>query len=204
MIKVPRREVKVYFLLADAGKELFAQGPIFNKRELEEYYSYMLGAYNKMEEGELNERITNNVRLNRYDNMDWHKANIKLEEMGSWPEMKGLPIEFTTGNIPEVARMINKFKKREIEVSKDRLEKTKRCAKKLDSIIANVDFVRPNFPLILFPGGEVREKDYNNHARKNAKPLCEIFQYDIDDGSERAVSYSLAGLKDVPCYVGIR
>ncbi len=200
--KVPRREVKVYFLLADAGKGFFKDK--IGRNELEDRYNGSLGELDNMDENDLNEEFKDKVRLRRYNEMEWHRDNVILGEMGPWPEMKGLPIEFTTGNIPEVARMIKKFKKGKISVSEKSLEKTKRCARKLDSIIRHIDFVRPNFPLILFPGGEIREKDYNNYARKNAKPLCGIFQYDMDDGSERAVAYSLSGLKDAPVFYGTR
>ncbi len=198
--KVPRREVKEYFLLANAGKRFFKEN--LGKNELEDRYHERLGEFDNMDEKDLDEKFKDKTRLRRYNEMEWYGDNKRLNEMGSWPEMKGLPIEFTTGNVPETARMIDRFKREEIEVSKESLEKTRRCAKKLDSIIRHIDFVKPNFPLILFPGGEVREKDYNRHARKNELPLCKIFGYDIDDGSERAVSYSLAGLSDAPVYFG--
>lgn len=202
--KVDRTEVKKYFLLADAGKELFAQGPIFNRNELQEIYSDVLRAYNNLQEEELDEHITDKVRLDRYNSMDWYRCDIALGEMGPWPRMKGLPIEFTIGNIPETARMLDECKKGNVSVLEERMEIIRICVKKVRSIITNIDFVRPNFPLILFPGGEIREKDYNVWARENGEPLCRIFRYDIDDGSERAVAYASSGLDKAPVYFGVR
>ncbi len=202
--KVSRREVKKYFLLANAGKEFFKKGTHFGIDELQDKYHAKLKEFIDMEEKALDERIRDKIRLGRYNEMDWHTGNVKLKEMGSWPEMKGLPIEFTTGNIPDVARLIGKFKNGTMSgYGPEKLEKISRCVERLDSIGRNVNFVRPNFPLILFQGGEIRE-EHNDWARENYRLLCNIFRYDIDDGSERAVSYSLAGLEDAPVYFGQR
>ena len=34
--------------------------------------------------------------------------------------------------------------------------------------------------------------------------LVKIFKYDIDDGNNRALSFSIVGLKDAPAYIGMR
>ncbi len=202
--KIPIREVKKYFILADAGKYLFNRERELGRSELEDSYYGLLYRLNQMEEEEFDERITDKVRLQRYNDMEWFKGEEYFTNMGSWPKMAGLPIEFTTGNIPETAKMLREFKNGRINVSNKLADKTKYCVKKVGSIIRNIDFIYQNFPLILFPGGEVREKDYNNWAKENNEPLCEIYEYDIDDGNNRAVSYALTGLKDAPVYIGAR
>ncbi|MFZ5955267.1 MAG: hypothetical protein ACOYT4_02480 [Nanoarchaeota archaeon] len=79
-----------------------------------------------------------------------------------------------------------------------------RLIEQIHSIESILDFVYPNFPLVLFPGGEVREKDYNNWVRqeKNNEPFCKIYDFDIDDGCSRAVTYALNGIENVLSFVG--
>ncbi len=198
--KINRIEVKKYFLLANAGKGLFKE-KIENNR-IQDSYLELLEKFNNMEEEQLNDLFRDKTRLKRYESMEWHKCNVALKEMGSWPKMSGLPIEFTTSNIPETAKTIDQFNIKHINIPKDKLEKILNFIKKSGSIIEHLEFIEPNFPLILFPGGEIREKDYNNWARENNQPLCKIFKYDIDDGNNRAVAYSSSGFKDAPAFFG--
>ena len=66
------------------------------------------------------------------------------------------------------------------EVNVKKSKEVNQFIKKRGSIFRWNEFIVPRFPLILFPGGEVREKDYNSWARReNKTPLCKIFKYDI-------------------------
>lgn len=195
--------MKKYFLLANAGKGFFKIEKI-GRNGLEDMYHAKLKELDEMDENDFDSRFKDKVRLKRYNEMEWTRSEALLEEMGSWPKMGSLPIEFTLENIPEVAKMVKLYRQGEVNVRNENKEKTEKRAAKLESMVQYVDFVRPNFPLILFPGGEVRENDYNIHARENNLPLVKIFRYDIDDGNNRAVSYVLAGLKDAPVFIGKR
>jgi hypothetical protein len=133
-----------------------------------------------------------------------------LADIGPWPKMHSLDARLTTGNVLETAKAIEGVKSGNIVLPYDNeKEKKKRtCAfrrflDKTKLIIDNLGFVYEKFPIILFPGGEVREKDYNTWARENHAPLCRVFEHDLDDGNNRAVSYALAGINEVPCFVGI-
>ena len=197
-IEVPRDEVKRYFLLANKGKGFFKERKL-SRRELEDAYFNALLNFNKLEECQLDKLFRDKVRLQRYNEMSWYKTTDAFSEMGPWPKMKGLDIRLTTGNILETADGI-----RIVRQEKSNLYVPEKFWAKLDSLEENLDFIYPNFPLVLFPGGEVREKDYNTWARENSEPLCRIFKYDIDDGNNRAVAYALSRFNEASVFVGVR
>ena len=129
--------------------------------------------------------------------MNWIYGQQEFSNMGVWPKMKGLDILLTTGNVIETAERV----KRVLD-ERSSLYAPKRLIKQIQSIKKISEFIYEKFPLILFPGGEIREKDYNTWARKNNQPLCSIFDFDIDDGCTRAVAYALKDIKQSPVYFG--
>jgi len=191
-------EVKRHFLLAEDFRSVF-DNPNPSSDELSRGYEELVDDIWDYDEDALNQRIIDKVRLARYDNSDWdwHSGNVRLEDMGCWPKMKGFPISYTTGNIVETARRVSESQDNE------KTPKVKRFLEKHKSVRKWKDFIFEKFPLILFPGGEVRENDYNRWARDNGQPECEIFAYDIDDGSSRALSYSLMEINEAPCFYGV-
>lgn len=202
--------MKKYFLLANAGKKLFKQPRVRLKHSLDDEYKRIVDEISTLEETELDERITDEVRLGRYDNFDWYRGQKALVDIGPWPKMYSLDVRLTTGNVIDTARDIKRVKNGKLVLPyEDRKEMEKRTnafrrfLEKSESIRANLDFLYERFPIILFPGGEVREKDYNLWARENNAPLCQIFEYDLDDGNNRAVSYALEGIVSVPCFYGV-
>jgi len=203
--QVSSEDVKKYFLLANAGKNLFGSENDLSK--IGEMYKRVSDEIFNLDVEELNRRITDKTRLARYDSFDWFRGQIPLKDIGPWPKMSGLDLRLTTGNITETARDIEAIRNGEIILPyKDKAERGKKedalseFLKKSNSIRENLDFVYERFPIILFPGGEVREKDYNKWARENSVPLCNIFEHDLDDGNIRAVSYSLEGIDQTPCF----
>ncbi len=207
-IQISNENVKRYFLLANAGKNLFESGD--DTPRLEEKYKRIFDEIFGLTGKELNERITDKVRLARYDRFDWHQGQLPLRDIGPWPKMYSLDARLTTGNIEDTARDIGRVKKGKLVLQyKDKREEDKRnnafnrFLEKSRSIRDNLDFVYERFPLILFPGGEIREKDYNTWARENNSPLCKVFGHDLDDGNNRAVSYALEGINHTPCFYGI-
>jgi hypothetical protein len=124
--------------------------------------------------------------------------------------MCGLDIRLTTGNILDTAQAIQDARDGRLVLSYEEnseLEKRnsafRRFLEKSDSIRTNLNLIYERFPIILFPGGEVREKDYNVWARENNAPICEIFKHDLDDGNSRAISYAFEGIESAPCFYGI-
>ncbi|MBI2449443.1 hypothetical protein HYV49_04050 [Candidatus Pacearchaeota archaeon] len=195
--KVSRDEVKRCFLLANKGKALFKEQRL-SRSELEDSYSKLLEDINTLEEEQLDGLFKDKTRLRRYDEMIWYEGRAAFSEMGSWPKMTGIDIRLTTGNIVETTEGIKLVRSK-----KSNLYVPEKFWKKLASLEENLDFVYPNFPLVLFPGGEVREKDYNTWAKENNEPLCRIFKYDIDDGNYRAVAYVSSSLIEAPVFVGV-
>ncbi len=197
-IQISRIDVKRTFLLADAGKKFMTE------EDYEKKYVLARERFRNQDEGELNDQIKDKVKLGRYDSMDWFSGVEQLADMGTWPKMKGLPVEFTVGSVIDASLMIRRAQVGVIDVPSENVNKYIQAVETYYAIVKRVDFIKDNFPLILFPGGEVRENDYNLWAGKNNQPLCQIFKYDIDDGNSRALSYALLGMEDAPYFVGVR
>lgn len=193
------REVKRVFLLANAFKEVFRVSRAYSPAELDERYLQIIEQLERLEETEIDYRITDKTRLKRYDSLVWLKGTKGLSRMGVWPKMQGLDILLTTGNVSDTTRGVKK-----VLEGKSGLVVPEKFKRKLSSVRRNLDFIHSHFPLILFPGGTVREDEYNRWARKSNEPICKIFDYDIDDGCNRAVAYSLEGIKGAEAYFAYR
>lgn len=193
--QVTNEEVKRYFLLADAMKRHCKKHRKLGLKVLEEEFERELDYLNNLDDYRLNDRITDKVRLARYNSMNWYRGLESLEKAGVWPKMQGSNISLTTKNVPHTAKSIE-------SVIKDSNKVPEELKIKIASIREIATFVYGKFPLIFYPGGEVREKDYNVWARENNEPLCEIYNFDIDDGCSRGVAYCLEGVSEAPVYFG--
>jgi len=192
--RVPSVEIKRAFLLAYyTGLKFSKSGRNVSRQELEDYSRRMHATLSNENEQQINDHIIDKRRMTRYDSMEWSRGTANLSDLGPWPKMKDLDVSFTTGNVIETAQQIMTAQNGNIP------QGLLSC---LDSIQTHIDLIRPFFPLMLFPGGEIRNNEYNIWAIAKDESLCHQFQYDIDDGSMRAVAYALAGLEDAPVYIG--
>ena len=194
--KVPVREVKEKYLLACAFKEIAERHKELGPSELKESYEKLRQEFAELDEDGLSRLIPDKTRLRRYDYMDWHWDEKELSDMGVWPKMQDLDLELTIGSVIDTAEAIMAVRQ-----GKSSFNIPSQFTDKINSIRELSEFTYDRFPLILFPGGEVRGKK-NKHARKNRKPLCSILTHDIDDGCSRAVAYALKGLDKAPVYFG--
>src|SRR3989338_7034127 len=187
---ISTEDVKRYFLLANKGKGLFVNPP--NSKDLEEAYKRTFDEIFSLSTEGLNELITDKTRLARYDSFNWSYGLVSLGDIGPWPKMSSLDVRLTTGNILDTSEDIRKVECGELALpytdigeKEKRTNAFKRFLEKSRSIRDKLDFVYERFPIVLFPGGEVRENDYNVWARENNSPLCKIFGHDLDDGNNR-------------------
>ncbi len=209
-VEVSSLDVKKYFLLADAGKELLKEPR--TPSQLHEMYDQIIESVFNLTDSEVNQKIKDPVRLERYSSLDWYSGVINLDDIGPYPKLKGLDARLTTGNVPQTAIEIERVRKGEIildyenhpEEKEVKEAKFQRLVNHLPSFQRNLTFVYENFPIILLPSRTIRG-DYNNWVKteKLNLPLCDIFSHDIDDGSERAVNYALAGMKSIECFYSV-
>jgi hypothetical protein len=210
--KVEGIEVKRSFVLADMGKRLFGKG--FGKYMLQKEYNCLEDRVEAFSPEELDEIVgKDEVHLESYDSMDWHfDPMVTLGEMGSYPKMGELAIGLTLGNIVSTANLFGRVEMISEAISdfdyspyenpgSSRKNIFPGGIEKINSIIKNVQFIMPKFPLILFPSGEIKGK-YNDWAKDNGEPECRLFKYDIDQGNVRALAYVLGGYEDAPAFVG--
>tara|TARA_Y100000310_G_scaffold340625_1_gene437113 strand:+ start:1357 stop:2016 length:660 start_codon:yes stop_codon:yes gene_type:complete len=211
-VRVEASEVKRSFVLADMGKRIFGKG--FGEYMLQKEYNCLEDKVEAFSPEELDKIIGKDEnRLRSYNSVDWYfDSMVTLGEMGSYPKMGDLAIGLTLGNIVSTATLFEGIKMASEAISDfdfshyENPESPRQnifpdTIKRTDSIIENIDFVMPKFPLILLPGGMIRGK-YNDWAKDNGESECRLFKYDIDDGNNRALAYVLAGREDAPAFVG--
>jgi hypothetical protein len=198
-IEVDVREPKIAFLLANAFKKIIKNCKKEDIPKLEREYQKFKTKLYSSRESYLNSKFKDPVRLERYNSMDWYKGQMNLENLGVWPEMQGLAIELTIGNVPETAEHVKKALEGKLNG-----KVPEKFLTKLKSMENISEFIYNNFPLIVFSGGEVREKDHNRWIRVNnlIYPECKVYEGDIDDGCSRAIFYELNGIKKAPVYRG--
>lgn len=211
--KVPSREVKMHFLLADACKEIFERKGILRnptREEFEQAYQKISDQYSRFSEEELDKQMgeRDHARLERYNSLEWYRGRVNLKDLGSWPGMDGLDVKLTTGNLPETVERVKK-----VWAGQSDLSVPKHFKEKIESIFNYRDIILSKFPIILYPGG--LERGSHNRwveedgVREGEIPeiekdawLCKILPYDIDAGNSRAFAYSFSGLDEVEAYIG--
>jgi len=207
--RVSAEKVKRAFMLTHLFRELFRgrEDEHITNHELEDHYAKTLAYLNGLSEDGISYLINKEdpIRLGRYDDFRWCEEKVNFDYMGSWPKMYDLDIRFTLGNISETAEKVKK-----VLDGKYGIPFSEKAGRKFPGQLRAVEFNSKNFPLILFPGGTIRENGYNRWARREGKLLgmnkllCEIFPYDVDDGNGRAVSFSIKGLKRAPAYIATK
>ena len=207
--QVPRKEVKMHFLLADAFKPAVEKDGIPTYPEqvpLALDYALLLREHQAFSEEELDSMIRKKdpTRLERYNSLDWRLGRVALSDIGPWPEMDGLDIRLTTGNVPETVDRVGR------ELARPSgLRIPTNFAHKIESILAYRSLILPGFPIILFPGG-LERGNHNLWVRTSGEVkkeeqdswICRIFKYDNDAGNARAFAYCLSGLLTVEAYFG--
>lgn len=197
--EVDVREAKIAFLFANVFKCFVKDSKKEDLPELKKQYSRIKSQFYLYTDKNLDSKFKDPVRLERYNSMNWCKGNMELERLGTWPEMQGLAIELTTGNVPETAEHVRKALEGKLNGKVP--EKFLNKIKSMENI---PEFIYNNFPLVIFPGGEIRERDHNRWIRANnlIYPECKVYEGDIDDGSSRAIFYTLNEIKEAPAYIG--
>jgi hypothetical protein len=211
---VERIEVKKNLLKA----LLFTPKPDAKKYELKQNYRLVMRVIENMGESEIDYSIGNDLRKKRYNDLDWkYKEKVKLGDMGTWPNMQfldwnqeALDLEnpsnrsninltdklFTLGSITETAERISEFNKEKLPPD---------LISRLNAIRMNIQFIMPNFPLILVPGGVIRSD--NSQTGNNGSSNDVYFRptrFDLEDGNTRGVAYALNGITHAPAYIGYK
>ena len=151
--------------MADEGKNVFNK--CHNNEKIIKSIDEIFERFMNQSERELDEQICDKVRLSRYNSFDWYNSFANFEDMGTWPKMCGIDIRFTIGNLVKTAKMIEEVRNGKLILKYEEGEYQKRwdalknLITKIDSIQKNKDLIYERFPIILFPGGEVRQKDYS-------------------------------------------
>lgn len=139
-----------------------------------------------------------------YDGLKWSIENIGFDRMGAYPEMQFLNANFTSGNVLDTAEKLKRASEGHVDFESTPSEKEglERFLGKIKSITYYQEFLIENVPGILVPGGYQRETFYNLDPVSDGKPKAQIYDFDIDDGNSRIVTYAFNGLNSTKVLVG--
>lgn len=135
---------------------------------------------------QLLERVQDAARRQRFASLRWRFRAIRLNSIGAWPGMGGLPLTWTAGPITDTARLVEE---RGCPTNAARLRQLVAWRRRAPA--AALAFCEA-LPLIA-----VREGILNETLREKVT-------YCLDDGSHRALILALAGVDVVRTYVGQR
>jgi len=107
-------DVKRAFVLDDvAGKPLLELENKLTINEFRERYYNAKKIIDRLNEYDLDEKIRKNdpgkggeTRIRRFNERIWREELVSLDKIGSYPEMRGLPIGATIGNFHDVAKYV--------------------------------------------------------------------------------------------------
>ncbi|MBR9704546.1 hypothetical protein GOV12_03985 [Candidatus Pacearchaeota archaeon] len=199
--QISSKFVKMHFLLADAMRDTCRMHRFLGQEELQQTYERYLDAFLETNESQLDIEIgkKDKVRLRRYNEHDWYEKQIEFGYIGNCPEMKGLDIRLTNGNLIENARKIR------LElINPKNTPLPNEFKTQLQDMLTQTKWIFPRFPLILLPGNTIRG-EHNKWARHEKKPdfwMCSRTKYDLDAGNSRSISYTLNGYYRANCFVG--
>ncbi len=204
MVPVSSIEAKKSHLIADTFKE-FINSRDFLPQDMKREYELIRERLENMDRQEIDNKVYSGFpkRLVKYDSFSWYRAEVNLSDLGVWPKMGNIDLRICQNNLSDTAEKIQQVKDGKLD-----LYVPEKVFNKIVSIREKVSFLINRFPLILFQGGEIRGNSYTEWVRSTGDPenyaLLERTLYDIDDGNTRAVSYSLAGFRYAPSYIGMK
>jgi hypothetical protein len=213
MKRVDVIEVKRAFILSNMCNEIFDWS--VDSNILSEEYNCCENIVKCLSPQEIDDKL-HDIRVEKYNSMIWHFVRkIPIDLIGAYPRMAELSEDDSIGNIVSTAEKFEGRRKSDPTFQKDELEPfkneknvlvnsngfgyiknekkvMKKLSLKLDSIILNIEFIKSNFPLILYTGHEIRK----------SFPLSDVCDYDIDDGNHRALAYACNSQRNVSAFVG--
>jgi len=194
--------VKECFILADIGKNLIASNMKDHLAELINKKKEIEGWTNAQVDQMINDKQTQK-RMYRFNAWSWKLERLPLHTLGVYPKMNELPDRYCFGTVPKTSVQI----KRLLDGSEGLgiCEITDELKKRLQKLLQmwnmmrtasqeDVDQYLQVNPIIVVKGGQIRgpfkKKGY------------EIFDWDIDDGSSRAVIVAMIGRDRLLVYAG--
>ncbi len=179
------REVKQCFILSDKAKSLANQDSAAFQKGLEPLKDQV----QKMTDAQLDAFLASRSRHFHYDRLTWTWRSIRMDEAGVWFAAGGLPSGICLGSVKETASLIAKMggpAKLATPYSDHRAKDNLLGIVRVSSVISK--------ERLLSVIGEV--------GGTHRGPPCKRMQWDLCDGSLRAVGQALSGLDTVNAFLG--
>ena len=153
---------------------------------------------------ELDNLIVDKNRLKRLDTCKWSVETIDAKDFGVWPSFGGIDRFTTSGNlldtkekIIDIIKNTHKFKR----PIKPNLPE--RSLRRFVLEKKHADLIFKFYPIIVTAKGpNTRRVKMDKWARKNLGFGYKITPFDIEDGSHRAMSFVMFGIRKIKCFVG--
>lgn len=129
-------------------------------------------------------------RLRLYDAVEWYIGEVKVKEVGVWRGAGGLPISWTQGSLLDTAKEV----KEGLKTQTKEIKKRSRVA--IPAILGFKTIIKKEkhlFPIIFQQG-------INLKIRKGMSKQ----EFEVDDGSMRAIAFTISGDKKIQAYIGLK
>ena len=183
----------------DAAKKFKLNRKILIKAYMEEYTKV-----SKFPLEDLDNFVVDKNRLKRFNKCKWTVETIDAKDIGVWPSMGGMDRFTTSGNLldtkDKIMDILNNTHKFTWPIEPNLPDRSLRrfiLEKK------HADLIFKFYPIIVTASGpNTRRVKYDKSCRKNFGFGYEITPFDIEDGSHRAVSFVMFGIRKIKCFVG--
>lgn len=226
MEKATSAEVKKSFIVDEAIKTAFKTEQPPDYETLKKLYNQTQSKYRKFTEDAL-ENLINGLeagfrlqeiesrlittpneigsrRVQRYNQLSWEIGLIALNEIGAWPEMRGIDPRMTTNSIIKTSENICDYflKTLNYEIPNERKANIESLMTLTESMKSN-PFIE-KLPLILVPGESIRGEPYKKRVMENHG---KYYKHDtsllgIDSGNTRALTLALMGKENSLAFKG--
>ena len=153
---------------------------------------------------ELDNFVVDKNRLKRFGTCKWSVETIDAKDLGVWPSFGGMDRFTTSGNLldakEKIMDLINNTHKF-IWPTKSNLPE--RSLRRFILEKKHADLIFRFYPIIVTAKGpNTRRVKMDKWARENLGFGYEITPFDIEDGSHRAMSFVMFGIRKIKCFVG--
>ena len=148
-------------------------------------------AVKKLSEKELDKIIAkkHHKRARAYNNAEWYRARVSVEEVGVWRRAGGLPSSWTCCVLSQTALKVKKGFEQNSKLIRARAKRTIPRIMQLAGIISKERYL---FPIVFARGTGTRGRKWCSEKTKG----------DIDDGCMRSIALAILGFKKLNVYFG--
>jgi hypothetical protein len=198
--------LKRTFILANKLEDTLDAAKKFNlsRNILIQAYMKEYNEVSKFPLKKLDSFVVDKNRLKRFNMCKWSVRTIDVKDLGVWPSFGGMDRFTTSGNLLDTKEKIMDAIKNTHKFRRPiKPNLPERSLRRFVLEKKHADLIYRFYPIIVTAKGpNTRRIKMDKWARKNLGFGYEITPYDIEDGSHRAMSFAMFGIRKIKCFVG--